>query len=164
MGVGSRFSLEECLRYAEHPHKTGQGITNPGGFAMSVYRSGAADPLIEEFLQPFEKQKQVDISLCPDCKGSGVYYPAGFEDGVAKCKHARLVEGNSELSEARRLSVDEIEEHSKLISELLDNGYTLEQAERQFGTRMHPEDWRMIEGTVGGSFKEGDLVRLAGAG
>ena len=27
----SKFSLEECRRYADHLHKTGQGITNPGG-------------------------------------------------------------------------------------------------------------------------------------
>ena len=27
---------------------------------------------------------------CPDCKGSGWWYPAGTEKGVAKCKHERL--------------------------------------------------------------------------
>jgi hypothetical protein len=27
---------------------------------------------------------------CPDCGGTGFYYPKGFEGGVAKCKHERL--------------------------------------------------------------------------
>jgi Helix-turn-helix domain len=162
VGVGSKFSLEECLRYAEHLHKTGQGITNPGGFAMSVYRSGAADSLIEEFFRPVEEKRSADIHLCPDCKGSGVFYPDGFEKGIARCKHVRLGEGG-DSPEVRRLSAGEIEEHSRLISELLGSGYTLEQAERQFGSRMHPEDWRMIEEAVGEHPGEGELVEQAEA-
>jgi hypothetical protein len=27
---------------------------------------------------------------CPDCGGSGMYYPEGYEKGVAKCRHKRL--------------------------------------------------------------------------
>ncbi|MBV9958270.1 MAG: hypothetical protein JO360_07610 [Acidobacteria bacterium] len=34
--------------------------------------------------------QKLDISKCPDCGGSGMYYPEGYEKGVAKCKHARL--------------------------------------------------------------------------
>ena len=30
---------------------------------------------------------------CPDCGGTGFYYPRGFEEGVAKCKHERLTAG-----------------------------------------------------------------------
>ncbi|HEV7860797.1 MAG TPA: hypothetical protein VGO91_19410 [Pyrinomonadaceae bacterium] len=30
---------------------------------------------------------------CPDCGGTGFYYPKGFEDGVARCRHERLTEG-----------------------------------------------------------------------
>lgn len=32
----------------------------------------------------------LDISKCPDCGGSGFYYPKGYEEGVAKCKHEKL--------------------------------------------------------------------------
>jgi hypothetical protein len=32
----------------------------------------------------------LDISKCPDCGGSGMYYPEGYEKGVAKCRHERL--------------------------------------------------------------------------
>jgi hypothetical protein len=30
---------------------------------------------------------------CPDCWGTGMYYPAGFEKGVARCRHERLASG-----------------------------------------------------------------------
>ncbi|MGB7923067.1 MAG: hypothetical protein WCF57_07470 [Pyrinomonadaceae bacterium] len=30
------------------------------------------------------------ISKCPDCGGSGFYYPQGYEGGVAKCRHEKL--------------------------------------------------------------------------
>jgi DNA-binding Lrp family transcriptional regulator len=31
-----------------------------------------------------------DYKNCPDCQGSGFWYPEGTERGVAKCKHERL--------------------------------------------------------------------------
>lgn len=33
------------------------------------------------------------LSECPDCKGSGWYYPNGYEKGVERCTHKRLKEG-----------------------------------------------------------------------
>jgi hypothetical protein len=35
---------------------------------------------------------QEQISKCPDCGGSGMYYPDGYEKGVAKCRHQKLLE------------------------------------------------------------------------
>ena len=35
----------------------------------------------------------VDASQCPDCFGTGMFYPEGFDKGVAKCRHSRLVAG-----------------------------------------------------------------------
>lgn len=32
-----------------------------------------------------------DYKNCPDCSGSGFWYPEGVEKGVAKCRHTRLV-------------------------------------------------------------------------
>ena len=32
-----------------------------------------------------------NFSNCPDCEGRGYWWPEGFEKGVAKCKHKRLV-------------------------------------------------------------------------
>jgi hypothetical protein len=87
---GSKYSLEECRRYAEHLHKTGQGINKPGGYATTIYRTGEADTLIGKFLIPAEPEPQ-DAAKCPECKGVGFTYPEGIERGiVAKCKHPRL--------------------------------------------------------------------------
>ena len=33
---------------------------------------------------------KVDASKCPDCFGAGMWYPEGFEKGVAKCRHEKL--------------------------------------------------------------------------
>jgi hypothetical protein len=41
-----------------------------------------------------ESELSLDTKSCPDCQGSGFWYPEGVEKGVAKCKHARLVKGS----------------------------------------------------------------------
>ena len=38
--------------------------------------------------------KRADASQCPDCFGTGMYYPEGFEKGVARCPHSKLVVEN----------------------------------------------------------------------
>jgi hypothetical protein len=88
--VGSRFSIEECRRYAHHLQSTGQGINNPGGFATTIHRTGEADALIEAFLNPAPTPSPMETSLCPDCQGSGFYYPSGPTGGVVKCRHQGL--------------------------------------------------------------------------
>jgi len=93
VGVGSRFTIEECKKYADHLHHTGQGITNPGGYATTVHRTGEADLLIESFLHPeaVSQSSNLDTSQCPDCHGTGMYYPEGLgKGGVKKCQHERL--------------------------------------------------------------------------
>jgi hypothetical protein len=97
--VGSKFTLEECRRYAKHLQSTGQGINNPGGYATTIHRTGEADTLIESFLHPEaagETSLNRDTSQCPDCNGTGFYYPQGIEGGVARCKHERLRKGSGE--------------------------------------------------------------------
>lgn len=37
---------------------------------------------------------------CPDCGGSGMYYPQGYEKGVAKCGHEKLTTGSEPKAEA----------------------------------------------------------------
>ena len=90
--VGSRFTLEECRKYAKHLQSTGQGINNPGGYATTIHRTGEADVLIENFLHPevVGTPTNLDTSQCPDCNGTGFYYPQGTEGGVARCKHELL--------------------------------------------------------------------------
>jgi predicted transcriptional regulator len=89
--VGSKFTIEECRRYAKHLQSTGQGINNPGGYATTIHRTGEADLLIENFLNPIAPTQPSDISQCPDCHGAGMYYPEGLgKGGVKKCTHEKL--------------------------------------------------------------------------
>lgn len=37
-----------------------------------------------------EQPPKVDASKCPDCFGTGMWYPDGFEKGVARCGHQQL--------------------------------------------------------------------------
>ena len=104
VGVGSRFTIEECRLYAQHLQATGQGINNPGGYATTIHRTGEADTLIESFLhtQTRSPSSTLDTSQCPDCHGTGFYYPEGVGGGVAKCKHEQLRnEGEQENPPAR---------------------------------------------------------------
>ncbi len=57
--------------------------------ASSVGEGGEA---IAAYLSPVDGAPTVDVSACPDCRGTGFWYPDGQEKGVAKCKHARLKE------------------------------------------------------------------------
>jgi DNA-binding Lrp family transcriptional regulator len=86
VSVSSRFSLEECRRYADHLKQTGQGITNPGGYATKIYRSGEADSLVEAFLNP---STPLDISQCRECNGTGFIYldMSNPDRGVKPCNH-----------------------------------------------------------------------------
>jgi hypothetical protein len=49
-------------------------------------------PIKEKLLKENIKREMAspDYKNCPDCQGSGFWYPAGVEKGVAKCKHERL--------------------------------------------------------------------------
>jgi len=49
VGVGSRYTLEECRAFADSLRH--EGIQNPGGYATAIHRSGEADPRIGEFLK-----------------------------------------------------------------------------------------------------------------
>jgi hypothetical protein len=47
----------------------------------------------EEGKSAVENQKaevKIDASNCPDCFGTGLWYPGGFDKGVAKCRHEKL--------------------------------------------------------------------------
>jgi hypothetical protein len=38
--------------------------------------------------------RKVDVSQCQDCFGTGMYYPEGFDKGVARCPHSKLIAGS----------------------------------------------------------------------
>jgi hypothetical protein len=114
VGQGSKFSPEDCLRYANHLHTTGQGITNPGGFATTIYKSGAQDPQIASWLAGGDPERvqsgeppapQIELTTnppdCPDCYGSGWSERDPQKKGYARCPHPRL---KKEVTEGKQVA------------------------------------------------------------
>lgn len=85
--VGSKFSLKKILAYVAHLQTNGHQVRSPNGLAMKLYNSGESDPLIEAWLEP---KPPPDLSGCPDCAGSGHYYPDGYAKGVRRCTHEKM--------------------------------------------------------------------------
>jgi hypothetical protein len=104
VGADSKFSLEDCRKYADHLHASGQGVTNPGGFARAIHKSGAEDSQIAAWLAEISPERvrsgelpvpaKIDASNCPDCAGRGLYFPdpAHPQKGVDRCRHPRLTQ------------------------------------------------------------------------
>ena len=112
----SQFSLAECRLYADNLQQTKQGIKNPGGFAMAIHQSGLADTMIAGFLQARKNPgKKASVTNTPN------------------------------LAQPLRLSVTEIAEQVSILSDLLQHGFTLADAERQYGQFIHPEDWAELQ-------------------
>jgi hypothetical protein len=45
--------------------------------------------------EPQQAAPGVDAANCPDCFGTGMYYPEGYDKGVARCRHERLGAGGA---------------------------------------------------------------------
>jgi hypothetical protein len=43
--------------------------------------------------------QKVDAAKCPDCFGTGMWYPEGFDKGVARCHHEKLSSEETEQNE-----------------------------------------------------------------
>jgi hypothetical protein len=73
--------LEETKRRAD---KAGKQM-NSFKYALNVIREEAAkSPSVAQ------NTPQADFSGCPDCSGTGFWYPEGIEKGVQRCKHEKL--------------------------------------------------------------------------
>jgi len=73
--------LEETKRRAD---KAGKQM-NSFKYALNVIREEAAkSPPVAQ------NTPQADFSGCPDCSGTGFWYPEGIEKGVQRCKHEKL--------------------------------------------------------------------------
>ncbi|MET0462922.1 MAG: hypothetical protein ABW007_07200 [Chitinophagaceae bacterium] len=66
----SKYTYKQCLAYAEN--LVTSGITNPGGYATTIHRSGEADSEIEIFLHPEKAPKPRQFNPeCLKCFGVG---------------------------------------------------------------------------------------------
>jgi len=90
-------------------------LTLEGKIASGRTTISSVGPFLAEHLRRrlFKKNKQemaveassvpnehtassIDIRQCPDCHGTSMYYPDGYEKGVAKCRHKPLLEQQTE--------------------------------------------------------------------
>lgn len=95
VGVGSRFSLKECIAYAEHRKASDPNMRSAEAVGRKLYETGREDELIAEWLTA-KDAPTFDSSQCPDCHGAGMYYPDGLgKGGVKKCDHKRLKEAEA---------------------------------------------------------------------
>lgn len=72
-------------------------VSSPGSTGPERPSPGSPPPvpnkvntIKENLLKAEASHQKRDYSDCPDCNGSGMYYPEGFDKGVARCKHTRL--------------------------------------------------------------------------
>lgn len=89
-GVGSRFSLKQCIAYAKHRKSLDPNMRSAEAVGRKLYETGREDELISEWVAE-KNSTELDASQCPDCRGAGMYYPEGFgKGGVKKCDHPKL--------------------------------------------------------------------------
>ncbi len=70
------------------------GAAQDAGAARNAGAARFADSNRKDLIDTINREKaSPDYKNCPDCQGSGFWYPEGVEKGVAKCKHERLKEG-----------------------------------------------------------------------
>lgn len=57
-----------------------------------LFKKDKAQLAMEENLSPAagSTSDKVDTKQCPDCFGTGMFYPNGYENGVARCSHDKL--------------------------------------------------------------------------
>jgi DNA-binding Lrp family transcriptional regulator len=92
-GVSSRFSLKQCISYAQHRKSLDPNMRSAEAVGRKLYDTGREDELIDEWLNA-KDSPALDISQCPDCHGAGMYYPEGLgKGGVKKCSHEKLNNG-----------------------------------------------------------------------
>lgn len=72
-------------------------VSAPGSPAPDSLAAGSPPPepnkikaLKENVKKGSASHQRRDYSNCPDCRGVGMWYPDGFDKGVAKCHHLKL--------------------------------------------------------------------------
>jgi hypothetical protein len=83
------YGKEQGIEYrVSHPDSQSDSDRQP-----HTGRQSLSAPIKEKDLKESNKKGNelaLDTKSCPDCQGSGFWYPSGVEKGVAKCKHEKL--------------------------------------------------------------------------
>ena len=77
-------------------------VSAPGSPAPDSPSAGSSGPepnkvkaLKENLKKGGASHQRKDFSDCPDCGGTGMWYPAGYDKGVARCRHEKLAGTNN---------------------------------------------------------------------
>lgn len=91
--LGELLAIELKIAAARTPN----GVSNVPAFLVKhlstrLFKKNSKEMKAESEVTPAEdKGSAKDVSTCRDCKGSGWYYPNGYEGGVVKCKHEKII-------------------------------------------------------------------------
>jgi hypothetical protein len=94
----SKHPKQTCVEWAAWKKKQpDSGIRDAYAVGRARWQDGTADDEIDAYLAgnnpeavKAERAAAPDASSCPDCQGTGMYYPGGYEKGVARCTHPSL--------------------------------------------------------------------------
>lgn len=82
------YGKEQGIEYrVSHPDSQSDSDRQPKSGSQPASAT-IKEKLLKETLK--RESASPDYKNCPDCQGSGFWYPEGTEKGVAKCKHVRL--------------------------------------------------------------------------
>ena len=110
----SRFTMEEIVEYVEHLKARGESVKSVLALAGHLRKTIANDRLIASYFDG-KKCDQIgtknlptnfDPRACPDCCGTGFFYPHGMTKGVARCGHSKLK--SSPVDESRPRAASQI--------------------------------------------------------
>ena len=68
--------------------RRGEVRSKVGFYIRALEEKWQGEAAVEE-VQP-KAAAEEDVNLCPDCGGTGYYYPEGFDKGVKLCNHPKL--------------------------------------------------------------------------
>lgn len=128
--TGQNPLIGERERWAELAHVITQELRS------AAARTGPISS-VPAFLTAHLKRRFIHKSVTPDARRAN----------AKPTKEEKLADRGDELlsDTVRRLSEEDITEHTGFIVDLLNHGYSLEQTETQFAAGFHPDDWTEIK-------------------
>ena len=97
--LGQMSKIKGKFKVAPLPSWQGGGKAGILGGHNLVVSAYSKNPNGAVVLTHFLTSPKVEASQCPDCFGTGMWYPQGYEKGVARCAHDKLKAPEPTISE-----------------------------------------------------------------
>lgn len=126
-------------------------VSNPAAFFLEhmrrrLWKKDKRQLDREEKAEASAPAGKVDASKCPDCFGTGMYYPEGFEKGVTRCTHEQLAAAAPGPAPAAAPPTDE--ELVEMAVGFLHQGMDIEAAGQLLSASIDDERWPGIRAAV----------------